>query len=156
MPVAKNVGMLLWDKTKDFLQRAFTVIFIASIIVWFLQTFDFTFTIVSDSHDSILAWIAGLITPIFAPLGFGDWRIVTSLISGFMAKESVIATLTVLFAGAGSLSSLLSAGTAFTLLVFCLLYTPCVATIATVRHEMGSRYAAGLVIWQCVIAWMVA
>lgn len=155
MPGAKNVGMLLWDKTKDFLQRAFTVIFIASIIVWFLQTFDFRFNIVSDSHDSILAWIAGLITPIFAPLGFGDWRIITALIAGFMAKESVVSTLTVLF-GTTALSTVLSTDAVASLLVFSLLYTPCVASIAAIKRELSGRWALFVVIFQCLIAWICA
>lgn len=155
IPGLRSVAMLVWDKAKDFLQRAFSVIFIASIVIWLLQSFDLRMNMVSDSQNSILAQVANLLTPIFEPLGFGDWRIVTSLISGFMAKESVVATLTVLFGQSSALSSLFSAHTAYCLLVFCLLYTPCVATIATVRHEMGTRYAWGLVIWQCAIAWIM-
>ena len=156
MPGAKNVAQLLWEKAKDFLQRAFTVIFVATIIIWFLQTFDLRFNIVSDSKDSILAVIAGWIAPIFAPLGFGDWRISTALITGFMAKESVVSTLTVLFGSSTALTTLLTPLSAVSLLVFCLLYTPCVAAIASVKHELGGKWAAGVVIGQCVIAWLMA
>ena len=156
MPGAKNVVQLLWEKAKDFLQRAFTVIFVATIIIWFLQTFDLRFNIVSDSKDSILAVIAGWIAPIFAPLGFGDWRISTALITGFMAKESVVSTLTVLFGSSTALATLLTPLSAASLLVFCLLYTPCVAAIASVKRELGGKWAAGVVIGQCVIAWLMA
>lgn len=156
MPGAKNVVQLLWEKAKDFLQRAFTVIFVATIIIWFLQTFDLRFNIVSDSKDSILAVIAGWIAPIFAPLGFGDWRISTALITGFMAKESVVSTLTVLFGSSTALTTLLAPLSAASLLVFCLLYTPCVAAIASVKRELGGKWAAGVVIGQCVIAWLMA
>lgn len=156
MPGAKNVAQLLWEKAKDFLQRAFTVIFVATIIIWFLQTFDLRFNIVSDSKDSILAVIAGWIAPIFAPLGFGDWRISTALITGFMAKESVVSTLTVLFGSSTALATLLTPLSAASLLVFCLLYTPCVAAIASVKRELGGKWAAGVVIGQCVIAWLMA
>ena len=156
MPGAKNVAQLLWDKAKDFLQRAFTVIFVATIIIWFLQTFDLRFNIVSDSKDSILAVVAGWIAPIFAPLGFGDWRISTALITGFMAKESVVSTLTVLFGSSTALATLLTPLSAASLLVFCLLYTPCVAAIASVKRELGGKWAAGVVIGQCVIAWLMA
>ncbi|MDD7634599.1 MAG: ferrous iron transport protein B [Firmicutes bacterium] len=156
MPGAKNVAQLLWEKAKDFLQRAFTVIFVATIIIWFLQTFDLRFNIVSDSKDSILAVIAGWIAPIFAPLGFGDWRISTALITGFMAKESVVSTLTVLFGSSTALTTLLAPLSAVSLLVFCLLYTPCVAAIASVKRELGGKWAAGVVIGQCVIAWLMA
>ena len=156
IPGLKSVGRLIWDKTRDFLQRAFSIIFVATIVIWFLQTFDFRLQIVTDSQQSILASLASLITPLFTPLGFGDWRIVTSLISGFMAKESVVATLTVLFGSSAALHSVLTPATALSLLVFCLLYTPCVATIATVKREMGGRYALTLVIWQCMVAWAVA
>ena len=156
MPGAKNVAQLLWEKAKDFLQRAFTVIFVATIIIWFLQTFDLRFNIVSDSKDSILAVVAGWIAPIFAPLGFGDWRISTALITGFMAKESVVSTLTVLFGSSTALATLLTALSAASLLVFCLLYTPCVAAIASVKRELGGKWAAGVVIGQCVIAWLMA
>ena len=156
MPGAKNVAMLLWDKAKDFLQRAFTVIFIAAIVVWFLQTFDFRLNIVSDSHDSMLAVIAGFIAPIFAPLGFGDWRISTSLIAGFMAKESVVSTLSVLLGGAEEITAIITPLAAAALLVFCLLYTPCVAAIASIKRELGGKWALGIVIWQCFIAWAAA
>ena len=156
MPGAKNVAMLLWDKAKDFLQRAFTVIFIAAIVVWFLQTFDFRLNIVSDSHDSMLAVIAGFIAPVFAPLGFGDWRISTSLIAGFMAKESVVSTLTVLLGGTNEITAILTPLAAASLLVFCLLYTPCVAAIASIKRELGGKWAAGIVVWQCAVAWAAA
>ena len=156
MPGAKNVAMLLWEKAKDFLQRAFTVIFVASIVIWCLQTFDFRFAIVTDSKKSMLAVIAGLIAPIFAPLGFGDWRISTALITGFMAKESVAATLTVLFGSGAELTKVLTVGTALPLLVFCLLYTPCVAAIAAVKRELGGKWAIAVVAGQCAIAWVCA
>lgn len=156
MPGAKNVGLLLWDKAKDFLQRAFTVIFIATIVIWFLQTFDTRLNIVTDSQDSILAMVAGWIAPIFAPLGFGDWRISTALITGFMAKESVVSTLSVLFGSTAALTSMLTPLSAMSLLVFCLLYTPCVAAIASVRRELGGRWAVGVALGQCAIAWVAA
>lgn len=156
MPGAKNVAMLLWDKARDFLQRAFTVIFIAAIVVWFLQTFDFRLNIVSDSHESMLAVIAGFIAPVFAPLGFGDWRISTSLIAGFMAKESVVSTLTVLMGGADEITAILTPLAAASLLVFCLLYTPCVAAIASIKRELGGKWAVGIVVWQCAVAWAAA
>ena len=155
LPGARNVFQLLWEKAKDFLQRAFTVIFLATIVIWFLQTFDLKLSVVTDSKDSILAMIAGLIAPIFAPLGFGDWRISTALITGFMAKESVVSTLTVLLQGA-SLGGLLSVPAAGALLVFCLLYTPCVAAIASVRRELGKKWALFMVLAQCGIAWICA
>lgn len=156
MPGAKNVMLLLWDKAKDFLQRAFTVIFVATIIIWFLQTFDFQLNPVEDSQMSILAVIAGWVSPIFAPLGFDDWRITTALIGGFMAKESVVSSLSVLFGSTEALTAALSTLTALALLVFCLLYTPCVASIATIKRELGGRWALGVAIFQCVIAWIVA
>ena len=156
MPGTKNVAQLLWEKAKDFLQRAFTVIFVATIVIWFLQNFNIHLTRVSDSQESILAMIAGVIAPIFAPLGFGDWRISTALISGFMAKESVVSTLTVLFGSTASLQAVLTPLTAASLLVFCLLYTPCVAAVASVKRELGGKWAAGVVIGQCVIAWLCA
>lgn len=156
MPGAKNVGFLLWDKAKDFLERAFTVIFVASIVVWFLQTFDFRLNIVEDSRDSILAYVAGMISPIFKPLGFGDWRISTSLIAGFMAKESVVSTLTVLTGGTGDITALLTPLAAVALLVFCLLYTPCVAAIAAIKRELGLKWAVWIVVFQCAIAWVCA
>ncbi|MBR6528977.1 MAG: ferrous iron transport protein B [Firmicutes bacterium] len=154
MPGAKNVAHLLWDKAKDFLQRAFTVIFIASIVVWFLQTFDFGLNVVTDSQGSMLAVVAGVMAPIFAPLGFGDWRIVTALIAGFMAKESVVSTLTVLTAG--NVLGILTPLGALALLVFCLLYTPCVAAVAAIKRELGGGWAIGIVIGQCAIAWACA
>ena len=154
LPSVKNVGQLLWEKAKDFLQRAFSVILIATVVVWFLQSFDLQLNMVSDSADSILARISGILVPLFAPLGLGDWRICTALISGFMAKESVVSTLEVLFGGTiGSILSPLSAGS---LLVLSLLYTPCVAAVASVRRELGGKWAAGLALWQCLIAWVVA
>ena len=154
LPSVKDVGQLLWEKAKDFLQRAFSVILIATVVVWFLQSFDLQLNMVSDSADSILARISGILVPLFAPLGLGDWRICTALISGFMAKESVVSTLEVLFGGTiGSILSPLSAGS---LLVFSLLYTPCVAAVASVRRELGGKWAAGLALWQCLIAWVVA
>lgn len=156
MPGAKNVIQLLWEKAKDFLQRAFTVIFIATIVIWFFQTFDFQFNMVSDSKDSILASIAGVIAPIFAPLGFGDWRISTALISGFMAKESVVSTLSVLIPSEAMLAEVLNPVTALALLVFCLLYTPCIAAVASIRRELGGKWACFVVVEQCVIAWIAA
>lgn len=154
LPGAKNVMQLLWEKAKDFLQRAFTVILLATIVVWFLQSFNVHLNLVNDSADSMLAIIAGWLVPLFKPLGMGDWRICTALISGFMAKESVVSTLGVLFGG--SISTVLSSATAASILVFSLLYTPCVAAIASVKRELGSRWAVGVVIWQCVIAWVAA
>ena len=154
MPSAKNVGHLIWDKSKDFLQRAFSVILIATIIVWFLQSFDFGLNMVEDAQNSMLASIAGILAPVFKPVGLGDWRIVTALISGFMAKESVVATMNVLFAGgvAAALSSLAAAS----MLVFSLLYTPCVAAVAAIRRELGSGWALYVVLCQCAIAWVAA
>jgi ferrous iron transport protein B len=156
LPSARNVGQLLWEKSKDFLQRAFSVILIATVIVWFLKTFDFRFNIVSDSHDSILAAISGLLVPVFRPAGLGDWRIVTSLISGFMAKESVVSVLGVLFGGESGVTAVMSSLTAASLLVFSLLYTPCVAAVASIRREMGSKWAVYVVLWQCFVAWAAA
>lgn len=156
LPGAKNVGHLLWDKAKDFLQRAFTVIFIATIVIWFLQNFDMGLNMVSDSQNSILALVAGVLAPIFLPVGFGDWRIVTALISGFMAKESVVSSLTVLFGSSAALQGTLTVVGAAALLVFCLLYTPCVAAIASVKRELGGKWAAAMVLGQCLIAWVVA
>ena len=156
LPGAKNVGHLLWDKAKDFLQKAFTVIFIATIVIWFLQNFDMGLNMVSDSQNSILALVAGVLAPIFLPVGFGDWRIVTALISGFMAKESVVSSLTVLFGSSAALQSALTIQGAAALLVFCLLYTPCVAAIASVKRELGGKWAAAMVFGQCLIAWVVA
>lgn len=156
MPGIKNVLRLLWDKAKDFLQRAFTVIFIASIVIWILQTFDFHFNYISESQASILAAIAGFIAPVFAPLGFGDWRIVTALIAGFMAKESVVSTLSVLLESDAAITALISPLSAYALLVFCLLYTPCIAAVASIRRELGGGWAAGIVAGQCLIAWLAA
>jgi len=156
MPGIKNTAHLLWDKAKDFLERAFTVIFVASMAVWFLQNFDFGFSIVSDSQNSILAVIAGIVAPIFSLAGFGDWRIVTSLVAGFMAKESVVSTLTVLFGSAEALKAVMSPSSAMALLVFCLLYTPCVAAIAAVKRELGGKWAFLMVVGQCAVAWIFA
>lgn len=154
LPGAKNVGQLLWEKAKDFLQRAFSVILLATIVVWFLQSFDLHLNMVKDSADSILAMVAGFLAPIFKPVGLGDWKICTALISGFMAKESVVSTLEVLFASGieGALSPLSAAS----LLVFSLLYTPCVAAIASIRRELGGKWALGVVFWQCAVAWICA
>lgn len=156
MPGAKNVLHLLWDKAKDFLQRAFTVIFIATIVIWFLQNFDLSLNMVVDSQNSILAMVAGKLAPVFAPAGFGDWRITTALISGFMAKESVVSSLTVLFGSTAALQSSLSTVGALSLLVFCLLYTPRVAAIASVKRELGGKWAVMMAVGQCVIAWIAS
>ncbi len=156
MPGAKNVCRLLWEKAKDFLQRAFTVIFLASIIIWFLQNFDMGLNACTDSKNSILATLAGVIAPVFAPLGFGDWRISTALITGFMAKESVVATLTVLFGTTVSLTEAIPPAAALSLLVFCLLYTPCVAAIASIKRELGAKWACFVVFMQCAVAWICA
>ncbi|MBR4826806.1 MAG: ferrous iron transport protein B [Bacteroidales bacterium] len=151
LPQARNVGHLLWDKTKDFLQRAFTVIFIATLVIWFLQTFDWRFNMVQNGEGSMLAWVAGVLAPLFSPLGMGDWRIVTALISGFLAKESVVATMEVL----GVLGTF-SVVTAVPMLVFSLLYTPCVAAIAAVRRELGGKWAVAMIVFQCAVAWAAA
>lgn len=156
LPGLVNVLRLMWDKAKDFLERAFTVIFIGTLLVWFLQTFDFRLNMVTDTADSMLAAAAGLIAPIFSPNGFGDWRISTALISGILAKESVVSTLSVLFGSTAALHSLLTPLSAFSLLVFCLLYTPCLAAIAAVRRELGGRWAIGMVAFQCTVAWLVS
>ncbi|MDD3362822.1 MAG: ferrous iron transport protein B [Hespellia sp.] len=156
MPGAKNVAQLLWEKAKDFLQRAFTVIFVATIIIWFLQTFDLHLNVVTDSQTSMLAGIAGWIAPIFKPLGFGDWRISTALITGFLAKESVVSTLSILFGSTGVLLEVLTPLAAASLLVFCLLYTPCVAAITSVKRELGVGWAISVAAGQCVIAWVIA
>ncbi len=156
LPGMKNVVMLLWDKAKDFLQRAFTVIFLASIVIWFLQRFNFTLNMVTDSKDSILAEIAGIIAPIFSPMGYGDWRVCTALVTGFIAKESVVSTLFVLYGTKEAVLGAMSMASAFSLLVFCLLYTPCVATIAVVKRELGAKWASIVVLGQCIIAWIVA
>ena len=156
LPSLKNVGLLLWEKARDFLQRAFTVIFLATIVIWFLQTFDTRLNVVTDNGASLLALVGRLLAPLFAPLGFGDWRCVTALISGFIAKESVVSTLQVLLGGA-ALSSLFPLRSAVSFLVFTLLYTPCVAAIATIRRELGSRWATlGVVVMQCTVAWVVS
>ncbi|WP_346677605.1 ferrous iron transport protein B [Erysipelatoclostridium sp. An173] len=156
LPSAKNVAQLLWEKAKDFLQRAFTIIFIATIVIWFLQTFDTKLNLVTNSQDSILAMVASWITPIFAPLGFGDWRISTALITGFMAKESVVSTISILFKSTANLVSALSPLAALSLLIFCLLYTPCVAAIASIKRELGGKWAILVVFGQCLIAWVAA
>lgn len=156
LPGMKNVVMLLWDKAKDFLQRAFTVIFLASIVIWFLQRFNFTLNMVTDSKDSILAEIAGIIAPVFSPMGYGDWRVCTALVTGFIAKESVVSTLFVLYGTKEAVLGAMSMASAFSLLVFCLLYTPCVATIAVVKRELGAKWASVVVLGQCIIAWIVA
>lgn len=156
MPGAKNVRQLLWEKAKDFLQRAFTVIFVATIIIWFLQTFDLRFNIVAESKESILAILAGYITPIFNPLGFGDWRISTALISGFMAKESVVSTLSILYGSTQSLLMSLTTPAALSLLIFCLLYTPCIAAIAAIKRELNEKWALIVVFGQCLIAWLAS
>ena len=156
MPGLKNVAQLLWEKAKDFLQRAFTVIFAATIIIWFLQTFSLHLSMVTDSKDSILAVLSGVLAPIFKPLGFGDWRVSTALITGFMAKESVVSTLTILFGSMAELAAVLTPLTAASLLVFCLLYTPCVAAIASVKRELGGKWAIGVAVGQCVVAWICA
>ena len=155
LPSPRNVLQLLWEKSKDFLQRAFSVILIATIVVWFLSSFDLHFNLVENSRDSILAAIAGILVPIFKPLGLGDWRICTSLISGFVAKESVVSAMKVLF-GSEGLTSAMSALGAVTMLVFSLLYTPCVASIAAIRRELGRKWSLGVVLWQCAIAWVLA
>ena len=154
LPAAKNVMQLLWEKAKDFLQRAFSVILLATIVIWFLQSFDFQMNMVASSEDSILAAVSGLIAPLLAPIGLGDWKICTALISGFMAKESVVSTLEVLFEG--SVTTAMSPLAAAALLVFSLLYTPCVAAVAAIRRELGSKWSVGVVVWQCVLAWVAA
>ena len=156
MPSAKSVGRLVWDKSKDFITRAFTVIFVATIIVWFLQSFNLQLEMVDDTEQSILALLAGWMAPAFAPLGFGDWRFVTALIGGFMAKETVVSTLSVLFDGTAALTAALSPAAALSFLVFCLLYTPCVAAIAAIKRELGGKWALGIVVLQCAIAWVIA
>ena len=158
MPGAKNVLMLLWDKAKDFLERAFTVIFVASIIIWLLQSFDLKLNFVADVDNSrsILAMVSGAVAPIFSLQGFGDWRVVTALVAGFMAKESVVSTLSVLTGTVGAVASILTPGSAYSLLVFCLLYTPCVAAIASIRRELGGKWAFFVVVFQCVLAWIIS
>ena len=154
LPGAKNVAQLLWEKAKDFLQKAFSVILIATIVVWFLQSFNLRLNMVEDSADSILAVVSSLLVPLFAPLGLGDWRICTALLSGFMAKESVVSTLGILFGG--SIGSVLSPVSAVCLLIFSLLYTPCVAAVASIKRELGGKWAVGVVLWQCAVAWIAA
>ena len=154
LPGAKNVAQLLWEKAKDFLQKAFSVILIATIVVWFLQSFNLRLNMVEDSADSILAVVSSLLVPLFAPLGLGDWRICTALLSGFMAKESVVSTLGILFGG--SIGSVLSPVSAVSLLIFSLLYTPCVAAVASIKRELGGKWAVGVVLWQCAVPWIAA
>lgn len=156
LPGWRNTLMLMWEKARDFMQRAFTVIFLASILIWFLQSFGWHLSMVDDPSQSILASIAGLLAPLFSPLGLGDWRWVTALVSGFMAKESVVSTLGVLFADESQLFSLLNTTTCYALLVFCLLYTPCVAAIASIRRELGGKWATFVVVLQCLLAWLAA
>ena len=156
MPGAKNVVHLLWEKAKDFLQKAFSIIFIATILIWFMQNFDIRLNVVADSRQSILAVLAGMITPLFKPLGFGDWRLVTAILTGVMAKESVVSTISILFESTIEMVSVISAAGAMSFLVFCLLYTPCVAAIASVKKELGGKWAAYVVVIQCVVAWIAA
>ena len=156
LPSVRSVCQLVWEKSRDFISRAFTVIFLASIVVWFLQSFDLQFTLTKSPDASILAQISGAVAPVFAPLGFGDWRFVTALITGFMAKEIVVSTLSVLFGGTAALAAALSPAAALSLLVFCLLYTPCVAAIASIRRELGGKWAIGVVVLQCAIAWVAS
>lgn len=154
MPGVKNVAQLLWEKAKDFLSKAFSVILIATIVVWFLQSFDLHLNVVSDSSKSLMAMVSGWIAPVFAPLGLNDWRIVTSLISGCMAKESVVSTMGILFGS--SIETAIPTLSAVTMLVFSLLYTPCVAAIASIKRELGAKWAVGVVFWQCAVAWVTA
>ena len=153
MPSPRNVGMLLWDKARDFLERAFTIIFVATVIIWFLQTFDPRLNVAADTSDSILAVLGSFLAPIFAPLGFGDWRAATALIAGFSAKEAVVSTLTVLTSG--NLAGMLTTASAASFLTFILLYTPCVAAVTAVKNELRSaRAAAGIAALQCIVAWI--
>jgi ferrous iron transport protein B len=156
MPSARSVMQLMWEKSKDFIQRAFSVIMLASIVVWFFKSFDFHLELVDSTKDSMLAAIAGILVPIFKPIGLGDFRICTSLISGFMAKESVVSVLEVLFDEAGGVSAAISTLSAVSLLVFSLVYTPCVAAVAAIGREMGRRWAVVVVLWQCLVAWIAA
>ena len=156
MPGAKSVLQLMWDKAKDFLQRAFSVIFIGTIVVWFLQNFNFSMNMVSDPQSSMLAALAGFLAPLFIPLGFGNWQMVTALISGFLAKESVVSMMAVVYGGTAAVRSAITPLAAFTFMVFCLLYTPCIAAVATIRKEQGRGAAILMVIFQCVVAWLVA
>jgi len=155
-PNVKNVLHLMWEKAKDFLHRAFTVILVATIVVWFLKSFDFHLNLVDNPHSSILASIAGLIAPLLRPVGLGDWRIVTSLICGFLAKESVVSMMGLLFTTGGGISAMISGLSAASMLVFSLLYTPCVAAVASVRRELGHGWALSMVLWQCTVAWIAA
>ena len=154
MPGAKNVIQLLWEKAKDFLQRAFTVILLATVVVWLLQSFDLSFNLVEDAGDSILALVSKIIAPVLKPIGLGDWRICTALISGFMAKESVVSTLEILFDN--GVQTALSTLSAASLLVFSLLYTPCIAAITSIKRELGNKWAIAVVIWQCAVAWIAS
>lgn len=156
LPGLKNVVQLLWEKARDFLQRAFTVIFAATIIIWFLQSFDLRLSLTADPQQSILAWLASGIAPLFAPLGFADWRVSTALITGFMAKESVVSTLTILYGSSAAFAAALSPAAAAPLLVFCLLYTPCIAAVASVKRELGGKWAFIMVANQCIVAWLAA
>ena len=156
LPSPRNVAQLLWDKARDFLTRAFTIIFTATIVIWFLENFGSHLQIVQNSENSILAAISSLITPIFRPCGFANWKITVALICGFTAKESVVSTLNVLFGSMASLHAVLSPAGAASLLVFCLLYTPCVAAVSSIRRELGHRWALGIVLFQCGIAWVCA
>ena len=158
LPSVKSVALLLWEKAKDFLERAFTVIFLATIVIWFLQTFDIRLNVVTDQSESLLAGLGGLLAPVFAPLGFGDWRVSCALVGGLIAKESVISTLTVLLGAtsAGALSGIFSPLTAYVFLAFTLLYPPCVAAISTVKSELGGRYAVAVFALQVCVAWVVA
>ena len=156
LPGLKNVVQLLWEKARDFLQRAFTVIFVATIIIWFLQSFDLRLSLTADPQQSILAWLASGIAPLFAPLGFADWRVSTALITGFMAKESVVSTLTILYGSSAAFAAALSPAAAAPLLVFCLLYTPCIAAVASVKRELGGKWAFIMVVNQCIVAWLAA
>ena len=156
LPSLKNVVQLLWEKARDFLQRAFTVIFVATIIIWFLQSFDLRLSLTADPQQSILAWLASGIAPLFAPLGFADWRVSTALITGFMAKESVVSTLTILYGSSAAFAAALSPAAAAPLLVFCLLYTPCIAAVASVKRELGGKWAFIMVANQCIVAWLAA
>ena len=156
IPSPKSVARLLWQKAKDFIQKAFTVILVASVIIWLLKSFDFHFNFVTNSEDSILAAVSGLIAPVFRPMGLGDWRIVTSLFSGVMAKESVVSVMEVLFKTEGGAAAVITPLASIAMLVFCLLYTPCVAAIAAIRRELGRKWAAGIVVWQCALAWIFA
>ena len=156
IPSLQSVGLLMWEKGKDFLQKAFTVIFVASMVIWMLQTFNWQLQPVTDSHDSMLAMIAGWLVPLFQPIGLGDWRVVVSLISGFLAKESVVSSLTVLIGTGMQMTEVLSTAGVVAMLVFCLLYTPCIAAVATGRREMGTYFTLRMVIWQCLVAWLCA